>query len=82
MFYPQNIFLFLAQFRDNVCDKNYLGQYRYDFDQLENAQIDVPITDEFRITAADYNHDFHNLETPTTSGKFCVQSSVLFSFNF
>ena len=46
-----------------------LGQYRYDFDQLENAQIDVPITDEFRITAADYNHDFHNLETPTTSGK-------------
>ena len=55
----------------------FLGQYDRDFEAINNQMLneqeeDTPITDEFRITALDYNHDFHNFETPNTNGSFHI----------
>ena len=58
-------------------DDDVLGQYDRDFEAINNQMVneqeeDIPITDEFRITALDYNHDFHNFETPNTNGESLI----------
>lgn len=53
------------QIQDNIDN----GHYQYQFDEYHDDEEEedeevMTIEDDFRITAADYNHEFHNMQMP------------------
>ena len=51
-----------------------VGHYQYQFDEYHDDEEEedeevMTIEDDFRITAADYNHEFHNMQMPESDGK-------------